>query len=60
MRYVVNRIVLVPTRNSVDYVCPREKLFGRKIDVDKELKHGFGNYVQVHADNVDNSMKPRT
>jgi hypothetical protein len=50
----------VPTRNSVDYGCPREKLFGRKIDVDKEWKHGFGDYVQVHADTVDNSMKPRT
>jgi Reverse transcriptase (RNA-dependent DNA polymerase) len=60
VRYVVNRIVLVPTRNTVDYVCPREKLFGRKIDVEKELKHGFGDYVQVHADTVDNSMKPRT
>jgi hypothetical protein len=60
VRYAVNRIVLVPTRNSVDQVSPREKLFGRKLNVDKELKHGFGDYVQVHADNIDNSMKPRT
>jgi hypothetical protein len=24
------------------------------------LKHGFGDYVQVHADTIDNSTKPRT
>ena len=59
-RYAVNRIVLVPTRNSVDHVSPREKLYGRKLNVDKEMKHGFGDYVQVHADVVDNSLKPRT
>ena len=57
VRYAVNRIVLVPTRNTIDYVSPREKLYGRKINVDKELKHGFGDYVQVHSDNIDNSNK---
>ena len=51
---------MVPTRNTVDYVSPREKLYGRKINVDKELKHGFGDYVQVHSDNIDNSNKART
>ena len=60
IRYAVNRIVLIPTRNSVEYTSPREKLYGRKINVDKELKHGFGDYVQVHTDNIDNSNKPRT
>ena len=56
----MNRLNLVPTRNSVAYVSPREKLYGRKINVDKELKHGFGDYVQVHTDSVDNSTKPRS
>ena len=60
VRHAVNRIVLVPTRNTVDYVSPREKLYGRKMNVDKELKHGFGDYVQVHSDNIDNSNKART
>ena len=60
VRYAVNRIVLVPTRNTVDYASPREKLYGRKINVDKELKHGFGDYVQVHTDNIDNTNKART
>ena len=60
VRYAVNRIVLVPTRNTVEYSSPREKLYGRKINVDKELKHGFGDYVQVHSDSIDNSNKSRT
>ena len=60
VRYAVNRIDLVPTRNDLGYVSPREKLYGRKINVEKELKHGFGDYVQVHTDSVDNSNKPRS
>ena len=54
-RYVVSRINLVPTRNNPDYVSPREKLWGRRINVDKELKHG---YVQVHSNTIDNSSYP--
>ena len=60
IRYVVSRINIVPTRNNFDYVSPREKLWGRRINVDKELKHGFGDYVQVHVSTVDNSMVERT
>ena len=60
VRYAVNRIVLVVTRISIDQISPREKLYGRKLNVAKELKHGFGDYVQVHADTIDNSNKPRT
>lgn len=60
VRYAVNRIVLLPTRNSVEYTSPRERLYRRKINVDKELKHGFGDYAQVHSDNIDNSNKART
>ena len=52
--------MLVPTRNTVDYVSSREKLYGRKINVDKELKHGIGDYVQVHSDNIDNINEART
>ena len=60
LRYVVSRINLAPTRNNPDYVSPREKLWGRRINVDKELKHGFGDYVQVHTSLVDNTMNERT
>ena len=37
LRYVVHGLNLVPTRNSVEYTSPREKLYGRQINVDKEL-----------------------
>ena len=60
VKYAVSRIVLALTRNSNNHINPREKLSGRKIDVDKEIKHGFGDYVQVHNDVIDNSTKPRT
>ena len=60
VRYVVSRINLVPTRNNPDYVSPREKLWGRRINVDKELKHGYGDYVQVHTSLVNNTMNERT
>jgi hypothetical protein len=36
VRFAVNRILLVATRNSVDQISPREKLYGRKLNVAKE------------------------
>ena len=60
LRCVVSRINLVPTRNNPDYVSPREKLWGRRINVDNELKHGFGDHVQVHTRLVDNTINERT
>jgi hypothetical protein len=60
VKYCASRINIRPTRNSVDYVSPREKLHARKIDVNKDLKHGFGDYVQVHNAVVNNTMEPRT
>ena len=46
---LVSNINHVPTWYIFDYVSPREKLLGRRTNVDKELKHGFGDYVQVHT-----------
>ena len=60
VKYAVSRIVLDPTRNSLNHISPRENLTGRNLDVDKEIKHGFGDYVQVHNDVIDNSTKLRT
>ena len=47
LKYVVSRIVLVSTKNSMEYVCPRQKLWGRRINVYEELKHGYGDYIQA-------------
>jgi hypothetical protein len=60
VKFSIGKINLVPTRNNVDYISPREKLLSRKIDVNKDLKHGFGDYVQVHNQEINNSMEPRT
>ena len=59
IRYAVSRIILLPTRNSEEYISPREKIYGKIIDVDKELKHGFGDFVHVHPDRVDNTNRSR-
>ena len=58
IKCAVSRIA--PTRNSLNHISPRKKLTGRKLDVDKEIKQSFGDYVQVHNDVIDNSTKPRT
>jgi len=55
--YTIN---LVPTRNSYEFASPREKLYGCIIDAKMDLRHGFGDYCQVHEDDIDNSMKERT
>jgi hypothetical protein len=59
VKYAVSRIILLPTRNSEDHISPREIIYGKVIDVDKELKHGFGDLVHVHPDGVDNSLNAR-
>ena len=59
IKYAVSRIILLPTRNSEEYISPREKIYGKIIDVDKELKHGFGDFVHVHPDRVDNTNRAR-
>ena len=53
-------INLVPTRNSYEFASPREKLYGVIIDAELDLKHAFGDYVQIHEENIDNTMKART
>ena len=55
--YTIN---LVPTRNSYEFASPREKLHGCIIDAKMDLKHGFGDYCQVHEEDIDNSMDERT
>ena len=60
IKSAVYKINLIPTRNSILFESPRERLMGKRISVKTDLKHGFGDYVQVHAAVFDNSMKPRT
>ncbi|KAA8498721.1 Copia protein [Porphyridium purpureum] len=39
---------------------PKEEMTGRVLDAKRDLALGFGDYVQVHAAHVDNSMAERT
>ena len=48
------------TSNSRNRRSPREKITGQKLNAKTDLKHGFGDYVQVSDQDTDNSMKERT
>jgi hypothetical protein len=42
-------------------VLPREVFLGRKLDYNKDIKLSFGDYAQVHQDDViTNTMAERT
>ena len=58
--WAVNRINMCPTSNSVGYDSPREKVYGKKINIKKDAKHGFGDYVQIVNGETDNTLKERS
>lgn len=61
--FVVNRMNMIPCKSSEDNISPREKFTGLKIDWNRDLKLGFGEYCQVIQPTgpMDrNSMRPRT
>ena len=55
--YFINRM---PTVNALDLRSPVEKLYGVVLDAKTDLKHGFGDYVEVSDEETDNTMKSRT
>ena len=48
-QFCVNGINATPTTSYENAISPKERLTGRKIDEIKDLKHEFGEYVQIHA-----------
>ena len=65
MRYLVlfcvSRINMLPSSTRVDRTSPRELFTGRKVDYKRDLRVGFGEYVQAFNTGVQkNSLKPRT
>ena len=50
----------MPTSNSMDRRSPRQKITGQQLNAKTDLKHGFGDYVQVSDQDTDNLMKERT
>ena len=55
--FVVLRLNMTPTKVSNESAF--EQVYGRKLDFKRNLKAGFGDYVQAHRNKVDNSMAPR-
>jgi hypothetical protein len=58
--FCVSRLNLLPSSNSLDKVSPREQFSGLKLDFARDLRCGYGDYVQATVPNTDNSMSPRT
>jgi len=59
--YCVYTINLIP-QTTVDHnLSPRELFTGRKLDYNRDCKVMFGEYCQIHEDNmISSSMKERT
>jgi hypothetical protein len=58
--FCVSRINLCPNSQSLDGVSPTEQFTGRKLDMKRDLRVGFGDYVQATVAMTDNTMKSRT
>jgi len=60
VQYCVYRINGEVVNGGLDNLSPNERLYGRSIDAKSDLKHAFGDYVQVAEGETDNSMTERT
>ena len=59
--FAVSRINILPTSVHEGTVSPREMFCGRKLDYKRDLRIGFGVYVQAYNPHVrKNSMEERT
>jgi len=58
--FCVSRINCIPSATSVSKVSSRELYLGRKLDKTRDVRLGFGDYVQCTTPNlIKNSMTPR-
>ena len=57
---VIYYLNYIPTSNTNDNRSPAEKVKGRILDAKSDLKHAFGDYVQIGDQETDNSMQERT
>jgi hypothetical protein len=59
--FCVQAINMFPQRTREHMISPRELFCGRKLDYSRDCRIEFGEYVQIHEDDmIKNSMKPRT
>ena len=58
--FCVRCINLQPSSTSVDRTSPTEQFSGIKLDASRDLRIGFGDYVEATVPNTDNTMAART
>ena len=60
--YCVQLINIIPTNINNSNLSPKELFSGRKLDLSRDMRISFGDYVQIHDDNGvgKNSMSSRT
>jgi len=58
--FCVSRINLFPHKSGLSNISLTEAFKGRKIDYNKDLRIGFGEYVEAFDPYSDNTMRPRT
>jgi len=59
--YCISRINCIPSSTNQARISPRELFYGRKLDAKRDVRIGFGEYVQCVTPNlIKNSMSPRT
>jgi len=59
--YRISRINCIPSSTNLVRVSPRELFYGRKLVAMRDIRLGFGEYVQCTTPNlIKNSMSPRT
>jgi len=51
---------MVPHRVGMRGISPREAFLGRKLDYDRDIRCGFGDYLEVTVPNTDNTLQART
>ena len=58
--FCVSRLNLLPSSTCLDHASPTEQFTGVKLDYKRDLRCGFGDYVQATVPDPDNSLKTRT
>ena len=53
-------INLKPSSTSIDRISPMEQFSGLKLDVSRDLRVGFGDYLEATVPNTNNTMAART
>jgi hypothetical protein len=60
IQHVVQVINMLPSRMSTTRMSPREQMTGRKINVERDLRASFGDFVMASHQKTDKSMEARS